>query len=152
MGITITTINTAREIVEEMLNRLEVKAEVGLRATEDMIFGNITTDQAGLLIGHNGETLAALQTVVSLMLARRLQERIHLVLDVGGYRERREEALTDMARQTAEEVMLSKKPITLEPMQPFERRVVHLVLQGYPEIATESEGEDPERRVVIKPA
>ncbi|OIP95311.1 hypothetical protein AUK40_06115 [Candidatus Wirthbacteria bacterium CG2_30_54_11] len=152
MTISITTVNSCREIVEELLAKMDIASEITLRANEEFLYVDIATEHSGLLIGHHGDTLMSLQTVVGLMLSRRVGERIHVVVDVEHYRERREEALTNMAKRAAEEVMLSQKPITLEPMQPFERRIVHLVLQGYPGIMTESEGVEPDRRVMIKPA
>lgn len=151
MTISLTTINTCREIIEDLLQRMGLTAEISIRATEEFIYVDIHADESGILIGYHGETLSALQTITGLMLSRKTGQRVHLIVDVDGYRERRETALTNMAKRAAEEVMLSRKSITLEPMQPFERRIVHMILQGYPEVRSESEGYEPERRIVIYP-
>jgi spoIIIJ-associated protein len=151
MAITATTISTCKEIMQTLLDKLGIQAEYNLRATEEMIAIDIDSEESKALIGYKGETLGALQTIVSMILSKELKERVYVSIDVNNYRERRETALTKMAKRAAEEVMLSGKPITLEPMQPFERRIVHMVLQSYPELTSESEGDGTSRCVVIRP-
>jgi spoIIIJ-associated protein len=152
MSISLSTITVSKDIITGLLSQLQVEAEVSIRASEEFVYANISTTSRGLLIGRHGETLAALQTIVSLLVGKKSGERVHVIVDVDGYRERREAALTAMAKRAAEQVMLSKKSIRFDPMLPFERRVIHLAVQSYPEVVTESQGEGYERHVVLMPA
>jgi len=147
-----TAATQSRETLEELLEKMGIVNKLTVHASEELIRIEIDTPDAKGLIGPRGETLAALQTIASLLVSRKLGNKVYLLLDINGYRAQREETITKLAQQAAEAVMQGGKPITLEPMQPFERRVVHMVLQGYPELATESEGEGENRCVVIKPA
>ncbi|MBE3590952.1 MAG: Jag N-terminal domain-containing protein [Firmicutes bacterium] len=106
---------------------------------------------SGALIGRRGQTLRALEYLAEVHAARRSGERAALVLDVNDYRRRREEALVKMARRAAQEVLRSRRERRLEAMTSYERRIVHMALQGMRGVTTESEGEEPNRRVVIRP-
>lgn len=152
MTITIQSISLCKEVVQDILSKLEITAGINVRATDEMIGIEIDSEEHSKeLIGYRGETLSALQTIVSLILSKRIGERVYVIIDVNGYRERREQTLTKLAKRAAEEVMVAGKPMTLDPMQAFERRIVHLVLKSYPQVETESMGEDPDRRIVIRP-
>ncbi|HUY56982.1 MAG TPA: R3H domain-containing nucleic acid-binding protein [Candidatus Micrarchaeaceae archaeon] len=107
----------------------------------------------GILIGWRGESLRALQTVLNLMQGERglPAGAPRLIVDVAKYRQRREHTVAQMALRMASGVVRSGRPVTLEPMQPYERRAVHLALQGDPNVSTESTGTDAERRVIIRP-
>ncbi|NPV29391.1 MAG: protein jag [Firmicutes bacterium] len=102
-----------------------------------------------ILIGRRGDTLDALQLLVNLAVSRRCEERVRVILDAEGYRERREETLRRLARRVSERVRRSKKDIALEPMTPQERRVIHMELQENPWVYTISQGEEPYRKVVV---
>lgn len=106
---------------------------------------------SGALIGRRGQTLRALQYLAEVHAARRSGERSSLVVDVNEYRRRREEALVRMARRAAQEVLRSRRERRLEAMTSYERRIVHMALQEMRGVKTESEGEEPNRRVVIRP-
>jgi spoIIIJ-associated protein len=108
----------------------------------------------GILIGWRGESLRALQTVVNLMLGESglTPGSPRLIVDVARYRQRREQTVAQMALRMAAGVVRSGRPVTLEPMQPYERRAVHLALADDPSVSTESTGADAERRVTIRPA
>ncbi|HEY8531791.1 MAG TPA: RNA-binding cell elongation regulator Jag/EloR [Limnochorda sp.] len=113
---------------------------------------NIVSEGAGLLIGHRGETLNALQYLVNLAANRKREgEPVRFVLDAGDYRRRREAALREMALRTARRVRREKRRVALEPMNAMERRIIHLALKDDPYVETRSEGEEPNRRVVIFP-
>lgn len=113
---------------------------------------NIVSEGAGLLIGHRGETLNALQHLVNLAANRHHQGNpVRLVLDAGDYRRRRETALRQMALRTAQRVRREKRRVALEPMNAMERRIIHLALKDNPYVETRSEGEEPNRRVVVFP-
>ena len=109
----------------------------------------IEGDDAGLLIGRKGETLKTLQFLVRYIVSQRLDDRVNLMIDVEGYQERRHQSLANMAQRVARRVTDTGKPITLEPMPPNERRIVHLTLSDHPKVTTESTGMGSSRQVVI---
>jgi spoIIIJ-associated protein len=105
----------------------------------------------GMLIGRRGETLAALQYITRLIASRELQRRANIVIDVEGYKTRREEMLRRLAARMADQAIQLGRTVTLEPMPPYERRIVHLALRDNPEVRTESIGEGEHRKVTIIP-
>ena len=123
---------------------LAANTEAGLRL-------RIDSESMGLLIGRRGETLDALQYLVSLHVNRGAKEYQRITLDTEGYRTRREETLTRLARKTAAQVRASGRSVAMEPMNPYERRILHSALQGFRGVTTYSEGEEPNRHVVIAP-
>lgn len=146
------------ELGEEILG--EVLSALGLRSRVEVVTPsepdspvvlNIRGDDLGLLIGRRGATLAALQYLVLVMVSRRLGGRVALEVDVEGYRRRRAQALHDLALRMARRVADTGQSLSLEPMPPAERRLVHLALRDHPQIITESTGEGEERKVVIRP-
>lgn len=112
---------------------------------------DLTGQEAGILIGHHGQTLDALQYLCNLAAARTGEQGPRILLDVEGYRKRRSETLTALAERLAERVVRTGEPVALEPMSAQERRVIHLALQEHPAVSTTSEGDEPFRRVVIQP-
>ena len=104
------------------------------------------------LIGSHGVSLGALQHLLRALLYRRLEGPAHIVLDVEGYKKSREEFLRELAKAAAERVRETKETLLLKPMMPYERRVVHTEISEIPEVTSESQGVDPERRVRISPA
>ena len=147
--VTITT-----EVVGNLLSKMGVSATANLRQAyrEDLegpVF-EIEGEDSGLLIGRRGETLRALQFVVKFMVGRRLQSRANLMLDVEGYQERRYAAVTNLAQSVAQRVVTSGRSITLEPMPPDERRMVHMALAAHPQVTTESMGAGTSRQVVVR--
>ncbi len=102
-----------------------------------------------ILIGRRGDTLDALQLLVNLAICRRVGEKVRIILDAEGYRQRREKTLRRLARRISEKVRRSKRNVALEPMTPQERRVIHMELQADPWVYTISEGEEPYRKVVV---
>ncbi len=110
---------------------------------------DITGPELGILIGRRGDTLDALQYLTNLAVARKLSERVRLIVDVEGYRLRREETLVSLAKRLSEKVKKTGIRVVLEPMNAHERRIIHTSLQDEARISTFSEGDDPNRRVVI---
>jgi spoIIIJ-associated protein len=104
-----------------------------------------------MLIGRRGETLAALQYITRLIASRELQRRANIVIDVEGYKTRREEMLRRLATRMAEQAVQLGRTVALEPMPPYERRIVHLALRDNPQVRTESTGEGEHRKVTIIP-
>ncbi len=140
-------------LASELLERLGIKAGVEVaESEEESIQVDISGQDMGILIGRHGETLQALQLILSLMVNQAIGEWKQLVVDIDGWRERRREQLERMARRAAEDVGMTKEEQILPPMAPYERRLVHLVLADNEDIETESVGEEPERSIVVKPA
>jgi spoIIIJ-associated protein len=112
---------------------------------------DVEGDDLGMLIGRRGETLVSLQYLLNLMVARRTRTRAMVGVDIGGYRRRREDSLRNLANRMAERVRMTGQSVTLEPMPPNERRIVHMTLKSNPEVTTESNGEGANRRVTVQP-
>jgi len=112
---------------------------------------NVQGEDLGILIGRRGQTLAALQYIVRLIVNHRLKVWTPIVIDVEGYKQRRSEALQALAVRMAEQVRVRGIPFTLEPMPAYERRIIHLALADHPDVTTESIGEGDARKVVILP-
>lgn len=137
----------------ELVAFFGINAEVTWSETEDGLTLNIEAPQASArLIGHHGETLRALEYLVNQMMKRVDDQFTRLSLDVAGYREARRHSLEDMAREVAERVKTSGQEEELRPMNPAERRIVHMALREIEGVATESRGEDRNRRIVVLPA
>ena len=145
-------------IISELLEKMHVNAQVKGYVTEpDDLTGqqvnivDISGDDLGVLIGPRGETLDSLQFLSRLMVAHRLHRRSNFVVDVEGFRQRREQALTRLAERMAEKARQRGEPISLEPMSAYERRIIHMTLRGAEDVYTESTGEGKQRRVRIFP-
>ncbi len=152
-------IEVGKEVLERLLDLLGVEATVevrypsGLQAQGEPSAPalDIVDGDLGILIGRRGETLSSLQFIVNLIVSKRLGRHSSLVVDVEGYRVRREETLRSLAQRMAERAMQTGEPVALEAMPPSERRIVHLALRDHPDVVTESVGEDEQRKVVISP-
>ena len=144
-------LNFIRQVAENMgLENLTYETKAG---TNDDVILAVDGDNAGLLIGHHGETLDALQYLSNLAANKRVNgekhEYVKITLDVENYREKREAALRALARRKAEKVLREKRSVMLEPMNPYERRIIHSEVQGIEGVSTNSIGVDSNRRVVI---
>ena len=144
-------LNFIRQVAENMgLENLTYETKAG---TNDDVILAVDGDNAGLLIGHHGETLDALQYLSNLAANKRVNgekhEYVKITLDVENYREKREIALRALARRKAEKVLREKRSVMLEPMNPYERRIIHSEVQGIEGVSTNSIGVDSNRRVVI---
>jgi spoIIIJ-associated protein len=146
--------STARQVLETLLRGVGVPSRVealpALPSEERTAFVlNIVGDDLGVLIGRRGETLRDLEYLTRLLVAQKTDQQSRFVVDVEGYRTRRERVLRELARRMAERVEVSRQPITLEAMPPNERRIVHLALRDHPSVRTNSIGEGDHRRVMI---
>lgn len=145
-------LNEFQEIITTVLKYMGINAEVTVKEeTEKRIYIDISTEDSGVLIGKKGNTLEALQFVISLIASKKFgddNER-HIILDVDGYRDRREETLKHMARQAAQQAKRTRRTVSLEPMSPYERRIIHLELQNDQDVETKSDGEAPYRSVRV---
>jgi spoIIIJ-associated protein len=138
-----------REFLSRIVNLMGVQAEVALTESGEYIQFDIEGEDTGMLIGRHGQTLNALQYLTSLVASRATQDRRRVMVDVSGYRRRREEKLTALVLRMAERVVRTGHSVELEPMEAHERKVVHTALSQYPGVETHSEGEEPYRRVII---
>ncbi len=152
------TLEKAQELesarfLQELLEKMQVNGTVKAFENEEGIRLTIDSDTDGLLIGRRGETLDAIQYIVSLYENRNRQEDYRRVsVDTEGYRARREDTLRKLARRNALKVYKTGRPMAMEPMNPYERRIIHGALQSFRGVTTHSEGEEPNRRVVIEPS
>ena len=144
-------LTAAREILENLLEKMQEKATVSVEVEDDRISLRIETDDAGLLIGKQGQTLDALQYLVTKMLAKRSRRKVRIAIDVESYRARHNEALALLAQKYGEKVKKSGKSITLNPMNPYDRRIVHMALQEDKDLKTTSRGEGLYKKVIISP-
>lgn len=141
----------ALDYLEQIFSYMDIEADFSYTQEEDRILIDIEGEDVGAVIGHRGETLNALQYLTSLVVNRESDKHLYLTVDISGYRKRREKALTDMAKRTANTVIEVGKDFVMEPMTAAERRIIHTALQDYPGVKTESEGVEPRRSVVIIP-
>ena len=142
----------ARELLERIRAGLGLDVSVSVRDVGETVLASFAGPDLGLVIGRHGQTIDALQYLANAVLARSMQERAEVVVDAAGYRDRRRAALEALADRTAERVHATGSAIALEPMTPSERKIVHLRLRDRPGIVTASEGADPNRHVVVRPA
>ncbi len=145
----------AVEALSNILQAANVNVSRTLRSANDPDVGgpiiDLDGEDSGLLIGRRGQTLQALQFLVNLIVRQKLGESVRVMLDVEHYRQRRETSLRDMASKVAARVVQTNRSVTLEPMPPADRRVVHTALADYPGVMTESTGERDNRKVMIMP-
>lgn len=150
-----TLVSDLQKTVETMLSVMGIKARVEAEEeSEKRIYINIISEEdAAILIGKKGATLDAVQFIISLIASKQLGEdnEYHILVDIEGYRQKREKSLKKLASQAAMQVKRTQKPKTLDPMNPYERRIIHLTLQDDNEVETKSDGEGPYRKVKIYP-
>ena|SRR5947209_10215453 len=140
-----------QELLERIVDETGAEADVRVREDTEGITGEFVGDDVGLLIGHHGQTIDAIQHLAYRIAFRGAQLRKRVVVDAAGYRERRATALRAAADQAAEAAVHDRRPVALEAMSALERRVVHEHLKGRHDVETYSEGEEPSRRLVVAP-
>ena len=144
-------VKNVEEFLKEFLNKLEKdeKIEYSIKADKSGVYVNINDKNLGYLIGYRGETLYALQNVLSAIAGKKIENKVRVFLDIESYRAKREKTLEELAEKISKTVIKTKKSITLEPMQAYERKIIHSKLQNNELVTTKSIGEEPRRRVVI---
>ena len=150
----------AREVLGEILKRMGIDASIDVNDEADRVVLDIKGAESGLVIGKKGQTLEALQFLVAKIVHRGFEGEAGssrsptkpIVVDVGGYRARREEALVELANRLGEKARHTGRTITVNPMSPHERRIIHITLDKVPGVTTRSEGEGIFRRLLIIPA
>jgi spoIIIJ-associated protein len=141
----------AAKALREILERMGIDAEVSAFDDGERIFLDAHGAESGLIIGKKGATLDALQYIVNRIVSKKPNDGPGVVVDAEGYRGRREDSLADLARRLAEKAVKTGRPVPVEPMNPADRRIVHVTLVDHPGVTTESDGEGLFRRVVIYP-
>jgi len=145
-------IDQVKQITEDLLTRLGVAGAVGVDVDETNAFRvHIETEETGLLIGFHGRTLESFQIILGMLVSKQLEAWVKVYVNVGDYREKREEALMLMAQHAAERALAGGRPVELSHLSPSERRVIHLTLAGDERVETESVGEGSARTLLIKP-
>ena len=139
----------AYDFLKNMTEKIGVPVQIMVKTYEDHISVSMMGDTLGILIGRRGETLDALQYLTSLIVNKQRSGYMRVSLDTENYRAKREEALGKLAQRMAARARKTGRKVTLEPMNPYERRVLHSALQNNPYVTTHSEGEEPYRRVII---
>lgn len=139
------------EYLDKLFKAMDIPTEVQIQFDEEsgMMDINLEGPDMGILIGKRGQTLDALQYLISLFVNKESDSYIHVKLDTENYRARRKDTLENLAKNIAYKVKRNRRSITLEPMNPYERRIIHSVLQNDKYVATRSEGEEPYRKVVV---
>ena len=144
-----------QDIVRDFLNRLfenmnlNVEVEMNFDEEEKIIYVELKGDEMGVLIGKRGQTLDSIQYLTSLVANKNRDEYIKIKMDTENYRERRKETIENLAKNIAIKVKKTRRPATLEPMNPYERRLIHATLQDDKYVETYSEGEEPFRKVIV---
>ncbi len=136
--------------LKPIFDKMEIEANIEIQQEEGQMTVRLTGDDIGIVIGRRGETLDALQYLLSLVVNRNHEGYTRVILDVADYRQKREETLVRLANRVADKVMRSRRNLTLEPMNPYERRIIHSTLQDHKYVDTQSIGEEPNRKVVIR--
>jgi spoIIIJ-associated protein len=140
------------ELLKEIVDGLGLEGEVVVEQAEDVLRGSVEGEDVGLLIGRRGQTIDAVQHLAQRIIFPGGQSTARVVVDADGYRERRAQALREDAEDAAEEAVRSGEPVELSPMPASERRVVHEFLRDRGDVETHSEGEEPERYLVVSPS
>ena len=140
-----------KDFLSKVFDAMGMKVDINVEKTEEEISIVLSGDDMGVLIGKRGQTLDSLQYLTSLVVNKGNKEYTRVKVDTENYRERRKETLENLAKNIAYKVKRTKRPVSLEPMNPYERRIIHSALQNDKYVTTHSEGEDPYRKVVITP-
>lgn len=144
-------IDQGREFLEKVFEKMnmDVTIDISVDQEENVVSINLSGSEMGVLIGKRGQTLDSLQHLVSLVINKNSEQYMRVKLDTENYRERRKETLEHLAKNIAYKVKRTKRPMALEPMNPYERRIIHSALQNDAYVFTKSEGEEPFRHVVV---
>ena len=140
-----------KELVKEIINNMGLNCNLEVKKRENGLNITIVSENNSILIGKNGRTLDSLTSIIKHSIYNEIGEYYPFVLDVGEYKQAREQKLERMAKKVAREVAYTKVPAKLDPMNSYERRIIHSILADNKKVTTESEGEEPNRCVVIKP-
>ena len=142
--------NNLDGFLKEFITYLPENTNYEIIKNSSYINVNITNSELGYLIGYRGETLYSLQNILTAIAGKNIVNKVRVILDIEGYKAKREKTLEDLAEKVAKTVVRTRKAVTLEPMGAYERKIIHSKLQTHPKVETKSIGEEPRRRVVIQ--
>lgn len=145
------TISTVETTTKDLIQKLGIEVTVGTSEKDDALQVTLESPEAGILIGHQGRNLEALQILIGQLVYKKTGEWTRVVVTVGDYRERQEKELRDLAIQSAERASNENTEIVLSDLSPGERRIVHMALADHPNVVSESTGEGRDRRLIIRP-
>lgn len=137
------------EFMKSLIKQLPENTKYNIEKTETGLNVNINNENLGYLIGYRGETLYSMQNIMSAVAGKGIENRVRVILDIEGYKAKREKTLEDLANKVAKTVIRTRKSVTLEPMQAYERKIIHSKLQENSKVETSSIGEEPHRRIVV---
>jgi spoIIIJ-associated protein len=140
-----------KEYLKELIHNIGLNCNLEVKKRENSLNITVISDNNSILIGKNGKTLEAINLILKQTIYNEIGEYFPFVLDIGEYKVAKEQKLESLAKRTAREVATSKIPAKLDPMNSYERRIIHTILADNKKVTTESEGEEPNRYVVIKP-
>lgn len=140
----------AKDFLQEVILQMGLKLDLTVNADDNNVYVKIEGADSGTIIGKRGQTLDAIQYLTSLVVNKDKSDYVKVVIDAENYRARRAETLEKLAHRLAGKVVRTRRPVKLEPMNPYERKVIHSTLQDDPEVLTRSEGEDPYRKIIIE--
>lgn len=142
-------VQNIEQFLKELKNGLPEDTEYKIEKSEKYINVTLNSKNLGFLIGYRGETLYAMQNILSSIAGKDIQNKVRVILDIEGYKEKREKTLEDLAEKVAKTVIKTRKSVKLEPMQAYERKIIHSKLQQNDKVETTSIGEEPNRRIVV---
>lgn len=147
----VTVLDEGREFLEKVFDNMNMDVTIDMKYNEEekSVSINLIGGDMGVLIGKRGQTLDSLQHLVSLVINKHSEDYLRVKLDTENYRERRKETLENLAKNIAYKVKRTRRPVSLEPMNPYERRIIHATLQDDRYVVTKSEGEEPFRHVIV---
>ena len=139
-----------KQFLDQIINYLPEETKYTIQKTKTGLNVDINNPNLGYLIGYRGETLYAFQNILTAIASKGIENKVRVILDIENYKQKREKTLQELAHKVSKTVIKNKKSITLEPMQAYERKIIHAELQGNSHIETYSIGEEPHRKIVVK--
>ena len=146
----ILVIDNISKFMTEFLEKTEENAKFNVKISKSTVYVDIESQEIGFLIGYRGETLYAFQNILSAVANKGIEQKVRVILDIEGYKAKREKALEELAEKIEKTVIKTRKSVTLEPMQAYERKIIHTKLQNSEKVETRSIGEEPRRRIVVE--
>lgn len=143
-------IDNISKFMTEFLEETEENAKFNVKISKSTVYVDIESQEIGFLIGYRGETLYAFQNILSAVANKGIEQKVRVILDIEGYKAKREKVLEELAEKIEKTVIKTRKSVTLEPMQAYERKIIHTKLQNSEKVETRSIGEEPRRRIVVE--
>ncbi len=141
--------SNVQSFLEDFKKNLPQGTNYDVKTDEKGLTIDIFNEELGYLIGYRGETLYSLQNILAIIANKGIEQKVRVILDIEGYKAKREKTLEELAEKVAKTVVKTRKSVTLEPMQPYERKIIHTELQNHRSVETVSVGEEPYRRIII---